>query len=150
MSYGLADRRRQAIPLARIHGVRVSQLMLWRSFGWWRVTATVVGYGAESNRKSVTSRILPVGTRRQAMAMLAVVTDLSPADLEIRARPEEHQDPDFVSPDRAWLVSPVNLSRQSVTLLDDVAICHRGRLARSVAIIHTSHIQELTLRRGPL
>ncbi|MDR7328610.1 PH domain-containing protein [Corynebacterium guangdongense] len=150
LSYGLADRRRQAIPLARIHGVRAYQPMLWRPFGWWRVTVTVAGYGAESNKKSGTSRILPVGTREQAMDVLTVVTDLSREELETRARPEGHARPDFTSPTRARLVSPVDLSQQAVTMLGDVAITHTGRLSRSVAIIHTSHIQELTLRRGPL
>ena len=150
LSYGLADRRRQAIPLARIHGVRAYQPVLWRPFGWWRVTVTVAGYGAESNKKSGTSRILPVGTREQAMDVLTVVTDLSREELETRARPEGHAHPDFTSPTRARLVSPVDLSRQSVTMLGDVAITHTGRVSRSVAVIHTSHIQELTLHRGPL
>ncbi len=150
LSYGLADRRRQAIPLARIHGVRAYQPMLWRPFGWWRVTVTVAGYGRESDRKSGTSRILPVGTREQAMDVLAAVTDLTRAELETLARPEGHARPDFTSPRRARLVSPVDLTQQSVTMLGEVAITHSGRLSRSVAMIHTSHIQELTLSRGPL
>ena len=38
LSYGLANRRRQAVPLDRIHAVRLYQPMLWRPFGWWAVS----------------------------------------------------------------------------------------------------------------
>lgn len=150
LSYGLADRRRQTIPLTRIHGAQAVQPPLWRPLGWWQVTVTVAGYGPADSGDSGTSRILPVGTREQAVAVLALVSELSPAEIEEHAAPEGHRDPDFTSPRRAWVVSPVDLNRQSVTLHGDTVICHTGRFGRSVAMIATSHIQELTLRHGPL
>lgn len=140
LSYGLADRRQQSIPLHRIHGVRVSQPILWRIFGWWQVDVSVAGYGTESNSATGTSRVLPVGSREQALAVLHAVSEVRDLDGA----------PGFTSPARAWLVSPVDLAQQSVTLSGAFAICHKGRLARSVSVIDTSHIQELTLRRGPL
>lgn len=149
LSYGLANRRRQAIPLARIHGVQIRQPMLWRAFGWWQVAVTVAGYGLESANTG-TSRVLPVGTREQAMRMAELVTDLTRTELETYARPERHLIPAFTSPRRAWLVSPIDRARQSVSLLRDVAICHSGLASRRVALIHTSHIQELTYKQGPL
>lgn len=150
LSYGLASHRRQTIPLARIHGAQAVQPPLWRPLGWWQVTVTVAGYGPADSGDSGTSRILPVGTRQQAVAVLALVSELSPEEVEEHAAPEGHRDPDFTSPRRAWVVSPVDLNRQSVTLHEDSVICHTGRFGRSVAMIATSHIQELTLRHGPL
>ena len=154
ISYGLADRRRQTIRINRIHGVRVSQPLLWRMFGWYEVHVSVAGYGAKSSGKqSGSTRILPVGTREQALELLALVSDLDRAQIEDYARPEGHTQPTYTSPRRATWVSPVDRAQQSVTLVDEpqpVAIVHRGRVNRRVMVIGTPHIQELTLKVGPL
>ncbi|MDO5669877.1 MAG: PH domain-containing protein [Corynebacterium sp.] len=139
LSYGLADRRKQSIPVERIHGVRLTQPFLWRATGWWFVSVSVAGYGMSAGRNAATTTILPVGSREQADALLAVI---APAPL-IDA-------PTFTSPDRARWVSPVDLRQQSVTVREDAVITRQGRLSRRISIIHPSHIQELSLSRGPL
>lgn len=139
LSYGLADRRRQSIPLERIHGVRLTQPLLWRATGWWFISVSVAGYGVTAGRNAATTTVLPVGSRGQADALLAVI---APAPL-IDA-------PTFTSPDRARWVSPVDLRQQSVTVREDAVITRQGRLNRRISIIHPSHIQELSLTRGPL
>ena len=154
VSYGLADRRRQTIRISRIHGVRVSQPFLWRRFGWYEVEVSVAGYGAKSSGKqSGSTRILPVGTREQAVELLALISDLDRTQIEDYARPEGHTQPTYTSPRRAWWVSPIDRKQQSVTLVDSpqpVTIVHRGRINRRVMVIGTPHIQELTLKVGPL
>ncbi|GAB3699961.1 PH domain-containing protein [Corynebacterium nasicanis] len=139
LSYGLADRRKQSIPLDRIHGVRLTQPFLWRLTGWWSVAVSVAGYGMTAGRNAATTTVLPVGDRAQANALLAVI---APAPL-IDA-------PTFTSPARARWVSPVDLHQQSVTVREDAVITRTGRLSTRISIIHPSHIQELTLTRGPL
>lgn len=154
VSYGLADRRRQTIRISRIHGVRVSQPFLWRRFGWYEVHVSVAGYGAKGGGKqSGSTRILPVGTREQALELLALISDLDRAQIEDYARPEGHTQPTYTSPRRATWVSPVDRKQQSVTLVESpqpVTIVHRGRINRRVMVIGTPHIQELTLKVGPL
>ncbi|WP_165241019.1 PH domain-containing protein [Corynebacterium lizhenjunii] len=150
LHYGLADRRRQTIRLDRIHGVRVAQPLLWRAFGWYQVHVSVAGYGSAAGKASGTTRILPVGTREQAMELFRVVSALSAAEIEQYARPEGHTQPTYTSPSKAWLVSPVDLRQQAVTLHNGVAIVHKGRLSRRVMVVETSHIQELTYKAGPL
>lgn len=150
LSYGLADRRRQSIPLHRIHGVEVHQPVLWRIPGWWYVQVSVAGYGAEGSKGTGTTRVLPVGSRAQAMQLLELVGPLDAPTLETVARPEGMTTPTFTSPPVAKWVSPVDLHQQAVTVLDKAVVVHRGRVARRVKIIHPSHIQELSLRRGPL
>lgn len=150
LSYGLADRRRQSIPLHRIHAVTVQQPILWRLLGWWLVKVSVAGYGAESNKATGTSQLLPVGSREQAMALLALVSPLDAGEAEAHARPEGATDPTFTSPPAARWVSPVDLHQQAVTLLADAVVVHRGRLGRRVKVVAPSHIQELSLTRGPL
>lgn len=151
LSYGLANRRRQAIRLNSVHGVKVTQPFLWRLFGWYEVQVSVAGYGTKSgDKQSGSTRILPVGTRQQAVALFALVSPLSREQIEHYARPEGHTNPTFTSPSRVRLASPVDFRRQSVTLLGDVAITHSGRIARRVCAIDLPHIQELTYKKGPL
>lgn len=149
VSYGLADRRRQSIPLHRIHAVTVQQPILWRIFGWWLVKVSIAGYGPDSNTRSGTTQLLPVGTRDQALALLHLVSPLDEATMGA-AQPEGAIDPTFTSPKVARWVSPIDLRQQAVTVLDDVVVVHKGRLSRRVTVVHTSHIQELSLTEGPL
>ncbi|QGU03847.1 PH domain-containing protein [Corynebacterium comes] len=150
LSYGLADRRRQSIPLHRIHGVTVHQPILWRIPGWWYVKVSVAGYGAETEKGSGTTQLLPVGSRQEALMLLELVSPLDAATIEASARPEGATTPTFTSPPVARWVSPIDLHQQAVTLLSDAVVVHRGRLARRVKVIDPSHIQELSLTRGPL
>lgn len=150
VTYGLADRRRQTIPLHRIHGVRIGQPLLWRFTGWWTLKVSIAGYGMETEGSTGTTTLLPVGSREAAMKLAAIVGPLSAEELEAHARPEGATTADFTSPQRARWVSPIDRPRQATTLLPGVAVCHKGRFSRRVAFIETSHIQELTLRRGPL
>ncbi|WP_293821563.1 PH domain-containing protein [uncultured Corynebacterium sp.] len=134
ITYGLADRRRQSIRLDRIHAVQITQPFLWRPLGWYEVRVSVAGYGASASGKaSGSTRILPVGTLAQARQFL-------PADAA----------PTYASPTRAKWVSPLDYRQQTVALTGDYVIVRNGRLNRRVKAIHTSHIQELTYRRGPI
>ena len=134
ITYGLADRRRQSIRLDRIHAVQITQPFLWRPLGWYEVRVSVAGYGASASGKaSGSTRILPVGTFAQAQQFL-------PADAA----------PTYASPARAKWVSPLDYRQQTVALTGDYVIVRNGRLNRRVKAIHTSHIQELTYRRGPI
>lgn len=149
LSYGLANRRRQAIPLRRIHGVSIHQPALWRAPDWWMVTVSVAGYGDDS-ASAATTAILPVGSREQAVQLLALVSPLDHSRIEHIACPEGATVPDFRSPLTARPVSPVDHRQQAVTLREDAVVVHTGRLARRVAVIDPAHIQELTLSRGPV
>src|SRR5699024_10022542 len=67
-------------------------------------------------------------------------------------QPEGHTQADFTSPQRAVWSSPLDHTKQAVTLLDDdtIAIAHAGRINRRVTAVTTSHIQELTFKAGPI
>lgn len=150
VAYGLADKRRQSIPLHRIHGVQIHQPVLWRLTGWWEVKVSIAGYGAETNKQTGTTALLPVGTREQAMEVAAVLSPLDAEELERSARPEGATQARFTSPASARWVSPIDRRQQGVTLLPHAVVVHRGRLGRQVSLIDPSHIQELTLLRGPV
>lgn len=153
IAYGLADRRRQSIRIERIHGVRVTQPFLWRFFGWYEVNVSVAGYGrASGGAQSGSTRILPVGSRELALALFERVSDLSADQIATYAKPEGYEQAEFTSPKRAVWSSPLDHTKQAVTLLDDdaIAITHAGRINRRVTAVTTSHIQELTFKAGPV
>jgi len=134
ITYGLADRRRQNIRLERIHAVQVTQPFLWRPFDWYETRVSVAGYGdMASGEGSGSTRIVPVGKRVQARQFL-------PADAA----------PTYASPARAKWVSPIDYRQQTVALAGDYVIVRAGRFNRRVQAIELRHIQELTLRRGPI
>ena len=63
---GLTNLTSQSVPINRIQGVKVSQPLLWKPLGWYRVDVDVVGYGAvrrRGQRDQATSVLLPVATR---------------------------------------------------------------------------------------
>lgn len=146
ISYGLADRRRQTIPLQRIHAVRISQPLLWRLTGWWQVQVSVAGYGL-GDKQGGTTTLLPVGSREQSIALVALLSPLELAEIH----PEAAPNPDYRSPRQAWWLSPIDRAQQAVTLLGERAIVlHSGRFGRRMAIIAPAHIQELSLVAGPI
>ncbi len=148
LSYGLANRRRQAVPLDRIHAVRLYQPMLWRPFGWWAVSVNIAGYGSETNKKSGTSRLLPVGSHEQAIDLITALSPLTPEHI---AEPEW----DIRSPKRARVPSPIDASRQALSLrpAPDASVwatTSHGLLSRRFEFIDVAHIQEITYRQGPV
>ena len=154
LHYGLAERRRQTVPLDRIHAVQVHQPALWRSTGWWKVLIDVAGY--REDKTSGTTIVFPVGTLTEAVRVFEAVGPLSLEEIGTFARPEGRTLADFTSPENAFPVSPIDLRRQGVTLVGDghslphAVVTHAGRLGRRVSAIDPAHIQELSLARGPI
>lgn len=150
LSYGLANRRTQAVPLDRIHAIGLSQPVFWRLFGWWSVTVNIAGYGRETNKQSGTSRLLPVGSYEQAVALITAISPL---------QPEHITDPawDLRSPRRARIPSPIDAPFQTTALIHPApapappfAATGHGRFSRRYEFVELPHIQEITFRQGPI
>ena len=144
LRYGLANRRRQAVPHERIHAVQLKQPLLWRPFGWWTVSITSAGFGAEASAATGTAKLLPVGTYEEAVAVVGAVGPLSADALTDLSRA------DYASPRRARWVSPLDWKRQTATVRDGVALTSFGRLTRRYQMVKAPHIQELSFEQGPL
>ncbi|SDM12228.1 putative membrane protein [Corynebacterium mycetoides] len=148
LTYGLANRRRQAVPLDRIHAVKLSQPVLWRPLGWWEVTVNVAGY-ATTGARAGTLTLLPVGSLEQALEVVAALSPApctAPCPAPDPATAEVH----MRSPRRARWVSPVDWKRQTVTLEGGVAVVTYGAVSRRYVFVEIPHIQELTYTQGPV
>lgn len=143
LTYGLANRRRQSLPQRRIHAVEVKQPLLWRPFGWWTVSVNSAGYGAESAAATGTSKLLPVGSWEQAMAVVAALGIVEPAELAAGQ-------PDYGTPPRAKWVSPIDWRQQSASVRRSTAVVTFGRATRRFQMVELPHVQELSLTQGPL
>src|SRR5699024_10841873 len=144
IAYGLADRRRQSMRMERIHGVRVTQPLLWRFFGWYEVNVSVAGYGQTSGgAQSGSTRILPVGKRELELQLFERVSDLIAGQIATYAQPDGYAELYCTTPKRALLSSPLDHQSQTVTLLEDdsIAIAHTGRINRRLSAVSISHIQ---------
>lgn len=178
VTFGLTERRRQSVPMGRIHAVKVSQPVLWRMLGWWKVTVDIAGYGAEEGNGGSTTTLLPVGDLTQALRVFTLVAPLDANQILELAHPEGMAASElpsggavnYRSPAPARWVSPVDRRRQGVTLVPatdsgetavtstkvssagqwQAVVSHHGRLRRVVSVIAPSHIQELSLHRGPV
>lgn len=158
--YGWLNRRRQSIPLGRVHAVEIMQPTLWRFLGWWRVRISIAGYGMNLDNnvsEAGTTVVLPVGEKRLAIWLAAVMLDVDPETLVRDGDPTTCGNRVlYRSPQRGRLLSPLDLEKQAVTFVprrglgEPVIALHAGRIRRRVKLIQAEHIQELTLSRGPL
>ncbi|WP_375424673.1 PH domain-containing protein [uncultured Friedmanniella sp.] len=84
---GLTNLTSQSVPVDRIQGVKISQPLLWRPFGWHRVDVDIVGYAggdSENNERGATSVLLPVASAGDVSLALEQVLpgiDLSAIEL---------------------------------------------------------------------
>ncbi len=88
---GLTNLTSQSVPVDRIQGVKVSQPLLWKPFGWHRVDVDIVGYASgdsENNERGATGVLLPVATAAEvSLALDQVLPSVDLAAIELRPVP---------------------------------------------------------------
>ena len=88
---GLTNLSSQSVPVDRIQGVKTSQPLLWRPFGWYRVDVDIVGYASatgENNDSAATSVLLPVATADEvAVAIERVLPGFALDTIELHRSP---------------------------------------------------------------
>ena len=80
---GLTNLTSQSVPINRIQGLKITQSLLWKPLGLYRVDTDIVGYGhssSDDNDSSATSVLLPVATAEEAA--LAISRVLPGIDLD--------------------------------------------------------------------
>jgi putative membrane protein len=73
---GLTNLTSQSVPINRVQGVKTSQPLLWKPFGWFRVDIDILGYAhgdSENNESNASSVLLPVASRDEVELALGRV-----------------------------------------------------------------------------
>ena len=171
MRYGLTAETSRTLPPGRVHGVGLTQPILWRGKDWWKVDVTVAGREdrpQDGQTREAGNLLLPVGTRDTALrARWLVVPDLGVPDPDtLLVQALTGQDDDGVGDPQAPAGSaergfvrvsrrgrvfhPLTWRRAAIVLTDTCVIIRHGRWRRQVSVIPYERIQSLNVQRGPL
>ena len=143
-----------------MQAVRLSQPLLWRRTGWWKVQVNVAGYGAGGDESKGDSEtvLLPVGTRGEAVAVLAFVAP------DLGVGPEEY--PRLVvdagldgsgsahgfvtSPPAARWFDWISWRRNGFRVTDQVLLVRHGVVERTLVLVPHARTQSIGVTQGPL
>lgn len=156
LRYGLLETSQQTVPPGRVQAVRISQGLLWRAFGWYKMSVNVAGYGAVTEGSGADkSTVLPVGTIEDVMRVLSVVAP----DPGVEDAPEVIREgitgsgggQGFThSPQRVWWLDPLTWKRNAYRSTDTMVLLRSGRLERYLVLMPHERIQSIGLHQGPL
>ncbi len=141
---GLTNLTSQSLPVDRIQGVRISQSLLWRRFGWFRIDVDVLGFGSsndnDGNNSDVSSILLPVATAEQTAAALARVLP----GVDLGAVPLHR------SPRRVRWLRPFDFWTLRYGWTDDVVVAEHGVLIHTRNVVPNAKTQSVRIEQGPL
>ena len=160
---GLTARRHVTIPPGRIHAIEVSQPLIWRLFGWYRVEITQAGNAAHTSDEKnkgmqvdvASDVLLPVGSRTEVIQAIAMaIPDLGVEDpdgllesLRVGTGEDRWMTP---IPHSARILDPLVHKRRAFGLTDAVFAIRDGFFNLRFSIIPLTRIQSVSLHQGPV
>ncbi len=138
---GLVALTAETIRPGRVQAVRMIEPLLWRPFGWCRLSVDVAGKQQSEGEGAIEGRqlraVLPVGSRALALELLERILPGTPAE----RRP---------APRRARLKSPLRYRNLSWGRNDSFVVTTSGRIRRVSAWVPLEKVQSLRRVEGPL
>lgn len=155
LRHGLTEARAQTVPPGRVQAVQITQGLLWRRAGWWRVEVNVAGYGSGEDQTQSENVLLPVGTRDEALlALWMVLPDLSHTDpralVEGGLVGRDEDGTWAVAPRRSRWLDPIGWRRHGVAVTERALVLRSGVLVRRLVVVPHERTQSLGLAQGPL
>jgi putative membrane protein len=148
--HGLTDLRSTSVPLHRVQAAGLVQPLFWRLPGWWRPEVNVAGAGGGRDEDTETV-LLPVGSTREALAVLALVRPGIPDELSLAALAGDGDAHGFTTASsRARLLDPLSWRRRGYAVTPDSVLLRGGVLHRRAQLVPHARIQALGVRQGPL
>ena len=151
------------IPPGRIHAIEVTQPLVWRLFGWYRVEITQAGNSAHTTDEKnkgmqvdvASDVLLPVGSRVEVVQAIAMaIPDLGVEDpdgflesLRVGAGEDCWMTP---IPRSARILDPLVYKRRAFGLTDAVFAIRDGFFNLRFSIIPLTRIQSVSLHQGPI
>lgn len=139
-SRGMFTLASQQIPRQRVQGIRISQRLLHRILGLWRVQMTVLGVGHQQDASERSNILLPAGKWADVKATVAAIWP--GLDLETF---EWSQQP----PAARWLTW-FTFKTRGWHLGNDIVATRRGLLVHRMDLVPYARVQGLELVQGPL
>jgi len=135
---GLTSLTSQTIPRNRVQAVDISQPLLWRAFGWYRVRIDVLGLPSESSEHVPANLLLPVGPGADVDVVLRTLWPRlnMPA---IRMHP---------IPQRARWLRWLDAQTYFWGYDDRVLVAAGGLLRRRTSIVPHARVQSVRIRQG--
>ena len=140
---GLTNLSSQSIPIDRVQGLRITQPILWRQVGWYRIDVDVLGIKTSNdneNNGSSTSILQPVATAEQVSAVLGLImpgVDLDGVEL--------HR-----SPRRSAWLRPFDFWTMRYGWSKDVIVGQIGWLIRTREVVPHEKTQSVRIEQGPI
>ncbi|MDY6054650.1 PH domain-containing protein [Micrococcus sp.] len=163
LRHGLTETTHQTVPPGRVQGVTVTQGLLWRPLGWYRVRFSVAGYG--ENEVSSRGVALPVGPWEDVLRVLTVLAPepglegdpraaagLTPQRLmELGVRGDGTEGGFEHIPRRArWWWNALTWRRAGFTATSRLLLVRSGWWTRALQVLPHERLQTATLTQGPV
>lgn len=139
---GLASTTAQGVPRGRIQGVVVSQDLLQRVTGLYRIHVTVLGFAADLDdaSKATSSLLLPFGSRDDVDRVIDAIWPGASLGAVATTR----------QPRRARWLTPLAYPYTCWGIDDTLVLARHGWLRRTVTAVPHRRIQSLGITQGPL
>ncbi|KQX08027.1 MULTISPECIES: PH domain-containing protein [unclassified Leifsonia] len=154
VGYGLLSTNNETLPPGRIHAIGVSQPLLWRPFGWWRIQVNTASRARSDSQNRDHTTVMPVGTADDVSRVLGLMLPAfvgDDADLVIRAGLVSRGGDDYTGvPRRAAWLRPFSWRRTGFRAASGVLLLRHGIVSRHLAIVPYARVQSVSLTQGPL
>ncbi|MDO4898295.1 MAG: PH domain-containing protein, partial [Rothia sp. (in: high G+C Gram-positive bacteria)] len=153
--FGFTDTVTKTVPEGRIQMISVTQPLLWRIPGWYKVGVSLAGQDAGES-SSFAGELLPVGTRDDLLRILPLVVadetagGASAEQLQagLEAKGDGHG---FTATPlgRSWRKDWLAVSRKAFALTPALLLVRSGITSKKLKIVPHSKVQSLKLSQGP-
>lgn len=138
--HGLASVEHQTLPPGRIQGLAISQSLLWRVIGWFRVEVDVAGMGGQAEGGLSSAVVLPVGDRNDVATVVGqLFGSIDPLAIS------RHR-----APGRARWLRPLGAGFLSWGGDDAIFVTTEGWIDRRVNVVPHAKTQSVRATQGPL
>lgn len=154
--FGLTTTVTEILPPGRVHALAVTQSLMWRPFGWYRIRLIrLSGKNINQGQVDQFTVVLPVGKRADVEKVLGLLMpDVAASDwayaFEHGAMGPRPGDPFTVTPSRAWFIRPLSFKRNGFLMHPRAIMLRRGQIWRSLAIFPLARVQSVAMTQGPV
>lgn len=139
---GLLSRSSQTIPYDRVQGIAIVEPVVWRLFGWSRLSVDIAGYGRNADEDGGVSSttLLPIAGRTPARRLIDELIPDPARGHGHRVRP----------PRRSAVFAPIGWRYRWFSATTDTASAARGWFTHRIAVIPLHKVQSVQLVQGPV